>query len=419
MAASKVAKYGSLKKNEDVDATPRVLRVVNPNLRETGSISSEVVSEKSKSFSFRSFSGSFPSLWRTHSTSSSDRNCMPFSLPLQRPPTTTPVPSPRYYRRVPIDQQREMAEVETGGGLHRNPLQPPPMGLPAIAVAKVATSAFVVGEGAYVIIDVACCAQNARQSQQRLCQRGPPASHLDNDPGCLDGLQMAISIEGPCGQLWEAGAPQRQTLGVGDRWTVVVKLGLKETNLAARLSSSARSRTRNSTSLALIDQFLQTLEMDSKRSEPVYLHAVVKYRHAFFPEDTMLETGAVCCLGPLTTTSPVTTLATSTLSTSILHALDPGVNYFLDLPAAPRGENHVPIQFPPKDALRLIDDFRLVFGNAIPRAVEIDLGNLEAYYYFQNHAPPRPIKSSTLQKSMRRARAAMSKLSLKKKHNVG
>lgn len=313
---------------------------------------------------------------------------------------------------------------QIGGSLHRNPLQPPPMSLPAIAVANVTASSFVVGEDAgrkpcaYVIVDVTCCAQNALQSQQRLCQRGPVANGSDNEPGSLDGLRMAISIEGHCTKLWQLGAPQCQSLRVGDRWTVVLKLGVKETNLAARLSASARSRTRNSTSLALIDQFLHTLEADSKRSQPVFVRAVVNYRHSFFPEDTMVETGTVCCVGPLTTTSSHAALANGTLQNSIIHALDPGFGYFFNLASTTRPENHDPIKFPPNEAMRFIEDFRLVFDKALPRAVETDLASLDAYYYFRRNAGKPPVKTSTLQKSMRRAKEAMSKLSMRKKNNV-
>lgn len=419
------SKHGRDSGKEDVDYTPRVLRVMNPNLQdETGSISSDVGSAKSKSFSFRSFSGSFSSLWRTHSTSSSDTSCIPFSLPLGRPSARTPVPSPHYSRRVPINQQHKMADDEIGGGLHRNPLQPPPMSLPAIAVAKVTTSAFVVGEDAgrrpcaYVVVDTACCAQNALQRQQRLSQRGPLANSADNEPGSLDGLRMAISIEGHCVQLWQLGAPGCPTLRVGDHWTVVVKLGLKEINLAARLSSSARSKTKNSTSLALIDQFLHTLESNSKRSEPVYVRAVVTYRHTFLPEDTMLETGSVCSVGPLTTTSPTTTLANGTLQNAVIRALDPGTGYFLNLNSKTRSENHLPITFPPTEAMKLIEDFRHVFDKSLPRAVETDLASLDAYYYFKRHNGHTPVKTSAFRISVRRAKRAMSKLSMKKKTNV-
>jgi hypothetical protein len=279
-------------------------------------------------------------------------------------------------------------------------------------------SAFVVGEDmgrkpyAYVIVDVTCGLQNALQEQQRLSRRGPLATHLDNDPGYLDGLHITVDVNGPATVVYEVGAPQCQTLRVNDRWVVMIKLGLKENNLAARMSSSVRS------SLALIDQFLQTLEIDSKKSEPVFVHASIRYRHAFLPENTTLETRAVCPVGSLMTSSSTTALINGALSASIIHALNPGPSSYLHLTSITEPKSQLYIDFPANEAMTLINDFRLVFGEAIPRPVQIDLANLDAHYYHAENTQSTPKKPSTVRKSLRRARAAVSKMSLKKKKTV-
>ncbi|EXJ57351.1 hypothetical protein A1O7_07698 [Cladophialophora yegresii CBS 114405] len=308
-----------------------------------------------------------------------------------------------------------MAAVDAGGNQRPNPLQPPPLRLPAIAVPVVTMSAFVVGEDiglapyAYVIVDVTCGLQNALQEQQRLSQRGPLANQLDNDPGYLDGLHIAFDIEGPATVVWEFGAPHCQTLRINDRWVVMIKISLKENNLAARMSSSVRS------SLAMIDQFLQTLEIDSKKSEPVFVHAIVRYRHAFLPENTTLETRAACQVGSLVITSAITAL-TKTLSTSIIHALNPGPGSYLHLTSITEPTCRLYFDFPADEAMTIIKDFRLVFGDAIPRSVQIDLANLDAHYYHAQNSQSTPKKPSTFRKSLHRARAVVSKMSLKKKN---
>ena len=425
MATSKISKRRKMMDEEDVGATPRVLRVVNPSLgEESGSISSRVVSQHSRTFSFRSFSGSVSSLWRRHdstSTSRSRHSCIPFSMSSRSPPSPTASPSPRYYMRHPIGEDYNITD-EIGGSQRPNPLQPPPLRLPAVASLKVTTSSFVVGEDvsskpcAYVIIDMTCWPQNALQEHLRVCQRASPGSQLDNDPGHLDGLQIAISIDGPASTLFEVGASQCPTLRLNGRWVVVAKLGLKENNLAVKSSNSVRSRSGTSTSLSLIDQFLHRLEADSKRSEPVFVRAVIRGRHAFLPENTTLETGAVCCVGSLTTTSSTTTLAKSELQTSIIHALDPGLGHFISLTSVTRPERQLCIDFPANEAMTLIEDFRLVFGNAIHRSVDVDLAKLEAYYYYKANTAATPVKASTLRRSLNHVRNAMSKLSLKKKN---
>ncbi|ETI25610.1 hypothetical protein G647_02384 [Cladophialophora carrionii CBS 160.54] len=308
-----------------------------------------------------------------------------------------------------------MAAVDAGGNQRPNPLQPPPLWLPAIAVPTVTMSAFVVGEDmgrkpyAYVIVDVTCELQNALQEQQRLSRRGPLANQLDNDPGYLDGLHVAFDIEGPATVVREFGAPQCQTLRVNDRWVVMIKISLKENNLAARMSTSVRS------SLALIDQFLQTLEIDSKKSEPVFVHAILRYRHAFLPENTTLETRAVCQVGSLVITSAITAL-TNALSTSIIHALNPGPGSYLHLTSVAESKVQLHIDFPADEAMTLIKDFRLVFGDAVPRSVQIDLANLDAHYYHAQNSQSTPKKPSTVTKSLHRARAVVSKMSLRKKN---
>ena len=424
MAGTEISGSGSMVHEEDVDTTPRVLRATNANLEECGSITSQVVSQKSKTFSFRSISGPFSSLWRSHKSNTtlhSDRSCIPFSIASRRSSSPSSTSPSHYYRRHSIGQDN-MEHNEGEGWQRPNPLQPPPLRLPAVASLQVKTSSFVVGEEfgrkpcAYVVFDTTCWAQNALQDQLRVCRRGPAEGRVANDPGHLDGLKIAITIDGPAMKRFEVGEPQCQTLRVNDRWVVVVKLAMNENNLAVKLTNSVRARSGTSTSLALIDQFLHRLESDNKRSEPVCVRAVIRGRHAFLPEDTLLETSAVCSVGSLTTTSPTSTLRTTALPTSIIHALDPGPGQFIDLTSITRPEYQLTTDFPADEALTLIKDFRLIFGDEIPRAVDVDLAKLEAHYFYKQRTGSTPRRSSTSRRSLHAASTVMSRLSLRKRN---
>ncbi|KAK7892397.1 hypothetical protein LTR67_007493 [Exophiala xenobiotica] len=94
---------------EDLDATPRVLRVRNPDFSENeASQSSRITSAKSRSFSIRSISGSWSSIWGRESTSrshtdfsqdSASYGCVPF--PSLLPSHHTSLQHPK--KRFPID----------------------------------------------------------------------------------------------------------------------------------------------------------------------------------------------------------------------------------------------------------------------------------------------------------------------------
>jgi hypothetical protein len=295
-----------------------------------------------------------------------------------------------------------------GVSLRPNPLQPIPLPLPRVGTLSVSTSSFVVGEDgghrpcAYVIFDITYALRAQGQG-------GVLPWRLRTDPGCLDDLRVAIDVSGPAVKLLEAGPSQCPTLDVGDRWVVLVKVGLRGGGLAARL-------TAKSTSIAMIDQMLLSLEDDSKKSEPVSVSAVVRYRQSLFPEDTTLETGSVCVVGPLTTTSfaAVLTDGDSSLGTSIIHALDPGHGQMINLQSIVRPDRQPPIQWTAEEAKNLIKDFTQVFHGCIPLRIETDLLNLEAFYHYRRRSETPPSEPSGVKKLGRRASNAMSKLSVGK-----
>lgn len=99
---------------KDLDATPRVLRVRNPDLSEAeASLSSRNTSAKTRSFSIRSISGSWSSIWGRESTSrshtdfsqgSASYGCVPFPSLLSNHHTAIQHP----HKRFPIDGESKV-----------------------------------------------------------------------------------------------------------------------------------------------------------------------------------------------------------------------------------------------------------------------------------------------------------------------
>ncbi|OQV07958.1 hypothetical protein CLAIMM_12310 [Cladophialophora immunda] len=294
---------------------------------------------------------------------------------------------------------------------HPNPLQHPPprntpiVPLPAIAALKVETFAFHVLEAGakspmttYVTFDLTAVKQNKVETQAHALQSQDRSYILmENDEGSLVDLSIQTYVKGPASKLFEVGFQSIQKLRVEDRWTLLLKLGAKENTLKSKLSSSLRSGTRTSSSLSLIDQFLASLKMDSKRSEPVSVEAIIKYRHAFLPDDTTLETRAVCRVDSLASASSMDAVEAGVLAGSIIHALDPGVNT-VKLLSVDRQERQHHLELGGGQALALIYDFRHALGHVISESVTWDLAVLETYYrqVLALESSPAPTRRDTI-----------------------
>ncbi|EXJ67905.1 uncharacterized protein A1O5_09252 [Cladophialophora psammophila CBS 110553] len=283
----------------------------------------------------------------------------------------------------------------------RNPLQPPSppppprnapnapvVPLPAVAALKVETFAFNVLDAGtkspmttYVTFNITAVKQNYLETQSRTHQpRDRSYILMENDEGSLIDLQIQTNVKGPAHKLFEVGVQSIQKLLVKDRWTLLLKLNSKDNPLKSKLSASMKSDpNRKSSSLSLIDQFLASLKMDSKRSEPVSVEAVVKYRHAFLPEDTTLETRAVCRVALLASAASMGAIETGELAGSVVHALDPGVNTVKLLSVEqPEQQHHLGLCG--REGLALIYDFRHALGHVVSESVTWDLAVLETYY---------------------------------------
>ncbi|OAL26411.1 hypothetical protein AYO22_04329 [Fonsecaea multimorphosa] len=315
----------------------------------------------------------------------------------------------------------------------RNPLQHPLprrhiqiVPLPAIAALKVETFAFNVLEAGakspmttYVGFNLTAVKQNNLVTQRQTTQsQERPYILTDNNEGFLTDLQIQTYVKGPASKLFEAGIQSVQELRVKDHWNILLKLGAQENTLKSKLSSSLRSGTKAS-SLSLIDQFLASLKMDGKRSEPVSVEAIVKYRHAFLPEDTTLEARAVCRVGSLASASSMDAVEVGELAGAIVHALDPGVST-VKLLSVERPERQHHLELGGRQALALIYDFRHAMGHVVSESVTWDLAVLETYYRQVRALESAETQTPTPRDTLRRRVATVAKrFSPRKSGGVG
>lgn len=134
----------------------------------------------------------------------------------------------------------------------------------------------------------------------------------NHHPGHLHALTLELSLTGPGVTLSHYGNLTYTSLKVSDdHWINLVHIGVKDTSLASKLSTSLRSLGRSAsrsagrlskyTNIDLINRWLHVLESDDANTtsnggyrEPVVVHARVRYRHSLLPERTMLEDKASC-----------------------------------------------------------------------------------------------------------------------------
>ena len=158
---------------------------------------------------------------------------------------------------------------------------------------------------AYVKFDISCIAQSSG------VPIAPPISP-SHDPGQLQALTLELSLTGPGVTLSHYGNLTHSSLGThNDHWINLIHIGIKDTSLASKLSTSLRSLGRSAsrsagrlsryTNLDLINRWLHVLESDDANTstselhrEPVVVHATVCYKHSLLSERTMLEDKASC-----------------------------------------------------------------------------------------------------------------------------
>ncbi|KAK4949826.1 hypothetical protein LTR10_011668 [Elasticomyces elasticus] len=277
--------------------------------------------------------------------------------------------------------------------------------IPLLTAIKIESQAFKAREDvpknyratAYAIFNITTLKQNALLATEEY-------QPMANYPGSLLDIEIQTQISGPGIKLGDMGAKRYPMLNTGDCCAIVVRIGIREDSLASRLSTSLRSRNGNhdkSTSAVLIDHFLDVLKMDNNRhNEPVVVTAIIKYRHNFLPETTVLETRSSCTIktfddtrietafqaarrgkaraqGPESITNSSDDLSLDRpLATSVVRALDPGVDA-VNMVTIERVAGQKCPSIPPADALRLIEDYRVAFASATDHP---DLASLEDFY---------------------------------------
>jgi hypothetical protein len=305
--------------------------------------------------------------------------------------------------------------------------------LPNIGALNVETYSFVVLENAsrhrataYVIFDMGTYEQNAFHHHSSVNPHvpGPPYSAVQNYPGFLRDLSIDISVSGPGVKITQIGLPSLAYLNKLDRWVVAVYLSINDTSLSSRLSTSMRSkgqsvgRSEKSPAMALVDHFLDVLKTD-KQDEPVVVSAVIKYRHAFLPPHTKLQTHAAIAIdlraeietGAL---KQAVHAVYNEAATAILATLDPGLDDLVLATVRPSSHQQYPV-IAASDALRLLHDFHGVFGFGDAVYVNLDFGALEGHYLDAVKDEPRARTSASLVSSLRRgAKTVVKKLSPKK-----
>jgi hypothetical protein len=136
--------------------------------------------------------------------------------------------------------------------------------------------------------------------------------------GHLYDLSLHLSLSGPGTTLSHYGNlthntllhSQSPTADSDGHWINLLHIGIKDTSLASKLSTSFRSISRSAgrsigksagrfgkyTNIDLINKWLTILESDAPEPErePVIVHAMVKYRHSLLPSSTELR-GRVSC----------------------------------------------------------------------------------------------------------------------------
>lgn len=115
--------------------------------------------------------------------------------------------------------------------------------------------------------------------------------------GYVYDLTIKPTVSGPGIILKQYGDLIRPQLSTGDRWILVLHVGIKDTSLASRLSTSFRSlggRLGRISNVEVINRWLDVLQRDTaatsgSRQQPLEVSATVEFRHSLLPPSTILS----------------------------------------------------------------------------------------------------------------------------------
>jgi hypothetical protein len=124
-----------------------------------------------------------------------------------------------------------------------------------------------------------------------------PAGRLEQPGGYLYDLRITPGLRGAAVILKQYGHSARMKLENGERWMVVLHIGIRDTSLAARLSTSFKSlrgRLGRISNVDVINRWLEVLQKDhGPQSDPSNMkpavHAMVEFRHSLMPPTTTLR----------------------------------------------------------------------------------------------------------------------------------
>ena len=219
--------------------------------------------------------------------------------PFERPVATITASDPT----LPPDEAR----VTSLDGAATPPSNPTPT---TIAGLNIKTESWTVFNAhpkyhatAYVKIDVTCVPQSGGVP----CPIPLPTY---TNPGILQDLALELSLEGPGITLSHYGHLAYPVLKPSCHWINLIHIGIKDTSLASKLTTSFRSLGRSAsrsagrlgryTNIDLINKWLHVLESDDAQHganvgrEPLILNATVRYKHSLLPKSTLLKDKTSC-----------------------------------------------------------------------------------------------------------------------------
>lgn len=116
--------------------------------------------------------------------------------------------------------------------------------------------------------------------------------------GHLYGLKISHIVTGPGVIIKQYGDVTRRVLVPGEeQWTSVLHIGIKDTSLAAKLSTSFRSiggRLKKVSNMEVINRWLNVLQEDTAprsttmHSDPVEVRIKITFKHTLMPRTTTL-----------------------------------------------------------------------------------------------------------------------------------
>lgn len=173
--------------------------------------------------------------------------------------------------------------------------------VPAVAALQLKASTWTVfgthpkySATAYVNIESVC----ERHKECDIVTSEQETAHRptrEQSAGHLLDLSLETAITGPGILIKQYGHPKRSSLAPGERWLVVQHIGIRDTSLASKLSTSFRSlggRLGRLSNIEVINHWLDVLHKDTMQAESnretLQVSVRVEFKHNLLPSTTLL-----------------------------------------------------------------------------------------------------------------------------------